>query len=715
MPMRALLLAALLTACAGPRSEVEVFHLRDMVRDGQTEYLAELIAALGSSSEEVRSASINSLAELGEVAEPRLKQAVREENIQSGPALLALGKGGNPESLGIIREFKDSPTLGAYATEAERAIEKQLYNRVQGGELEAMDAYLDAFSESDKADLIRKNRRAKLAKGAYERVTQSPSAEAYEGFLKDYPDSDDAPMARVLLARLLVKDAMGKVELEEYDKARAVLQKVIEIDPRRDQEVNRLVAQSYLNEGRSLKAAGKDDAALKALEKAGEFPELRFEADRTRADILMGRARTKLNAGQIREGVVLAEQAATLDPVRRTEVITLKATLASDFQSKIQSNDAATRRLALVGLVSLGDEAIKPMELYLGNLFVKKDYALVEEVVVALSESNRGAPAGSTNAGANRVAEMLTEYLRTALAASSADITRLFSSPDFTRVWTNELNPLDPRQYPTVFKVDELASRHLGLSRIGLTTRALLGDTGLEVVRGSLLPEEEVRNRLAQGQIGQDPSLQLLTRVQLCARSASLFGELRRNAEKQPALFMEYAVGLTVPPVSVGDWVLVSEGFKRVQEQASTGGRLSSRQLAGGLRSDRISMYSLEYDQRSLTIQVFDPVVLSLPSGTPEAQAEATSRTLALLLNAARCAYGLYPSIERFTVLMGSAEIMPDTGLVNRQGRFDPETRAMLSAKNMAKIEWNKLRLLNGAYGPTEAGLVDLQWNRWTR
>lgn len=709
------MLATLVTACVGPRSEVEVFHLRDMVRDGQTEYLSELIVALGSSSEEVRSAAINSLAELGEVAEPRLKQVIREETLQSGPALLALGKGGNSESLGIIREFKDSPTLGAYAIEAERAIERKLYTRVQSGELEAMEAYLDAFPDSDKNELIRKNRRTKLARAAYEKLTQSPSPEGYEGFLKDYPDSEDAPMARVLLARLLVKEAMGRVELEEFDKARAILQKVIAVDPRRDQEVNRLIAQSYLNEGRSLKAAGKDDAALKALGKAGEFPELRFESDRIRADIQMQRARAAITAGQIREGVVLAEEAATLDPVRRSEVITLKSTLASDFQGKIQNPDAAIRRLALVGLVSLGDDAIRPMELYLGNLFVRKDYALVEEVVVALSTSQRGAPTGTNNPGANRVAEMLTEYLRTALAASTADVSKLFSNPDFTRVWTSALNPLDPRQYPTVFKVEELASRHLGLSRIGLTTRALLGDTGLEVVKGTLLSDDEVRNRLGQGQIGQDPGLPLLTRVQLCARSANMFGELRRNAEKQPALFMEYAVGLTVPPVSANDWVLVSEGFKRVLEQSGSGGRLNARQLSGGLRSDRISLFSLEFDQRSLTIQVYDPIVPDLASGTPEVRAEATSRTLALLLNSARCAYGLYPSIERYTVLVGSAELMPDTGLVNRQGRFDPETRAMLSAKNMGKIEWDKLRMLNGAYGPNEAGLVDLQWNRWTR
>lgn len=710
-----LILASTLTACLGPRSEVEVFHLRDMVRDGQTEYLSELINALGSPSEEVRSAAINSLAELGEVAEPRLKQAIREENVNSGPALLALGKSGSTDALGVLREYRDHPTLGASAQEAERAIERKLYARVQTGEIEAMEAYLDAFPDSDKNETIRKARRARLSKTAYDQISQSPSVPALEGFLQEYSDTEDAPMAKVLLARLLVKEAMGSIDLEEYTKARATLQKVIEVDARRESEVKRLVAQSYLNEGRTLKLAGKDAQALKALEQASSFPELHFEADRQRADILLTQGRAKLNQSLIRQGVVLAEQAALLDPARRPEVLALKASLSSDFQAKMSSSDATTRRMGLVGMVSLGDEAIKPMELYLGNLFVRKEYAGVEEVVVALAESRKSAPEGSSNAGADRVVELLTEYLKTALMASSADMTRLFGSPEFVKIWTAELNPLDPRQYPTVFKVEELSTRHLGLSRIGLSVRILLGDSGMEVVKGSLLSDDEARLRLSQGQIGQDPGLAMLTRTQLCARFSSLMGELRRTAEKQPALFMEYAVGLTVPPTTSSDWLLVAEGYKRVVEQTASGRRLPANQMAGGLRSDRTALVSLDFDQRSLTLQVYDPIVVQLLSATPEAQAEAMARTLSAVLNSARSAYGLYSSIERYTILVGSAELSADTGLVNKTGRFEPETRIMLSAKNFAKIDWTKLRQLNGLYGPVEAGLVDLQWNRWSK
>lgn len=714
-PSRALLglTFLLLTACAGPRSEVEVFHLRDMVKEGRSEYLAELINALGSSSEEVRSAAVNSLAELGEVAEPRLKQTVREQSILSGPALRALGKAGNPESLGIIREYREHPSLGAPAQEAERAIERKLFTQVQAGDLEAMEAYLDAFPDSDRNDQIRRTRKARLAKNAYEQVARNPTPESLEAFLTEYPEAEDAPIARVTLSRLLIKDALGALELERFDGARTLLRRAVEVDARREVEVQRLMAQSYLNEGRKLKADNQEEAALKALEEASKHPEQRLEAERLRADILMSQGRARFQAGKIREGVELIEQAAALDPARRAESIGIKATLSSDYQARLTATDTATRRLALVGLLTLGDEAVKPMELYLGNLFLKKDYAKVDEVVVALSEVRRAAPSGARNPGADRVTEMLVEYLRTALVASSAEVTRLFSAPDFTALWKPSLNPLDPREYPLVFKVDELTSRHLGLSRIGLTAKALLGDSGVEVVKGSLLKEDELRQRITQGQLGQDPSLPLLTRVQLAARIASAYAELRRTAEKQPALFMEYAVGLMVPPVSAADWLSVSEGFKRLSNAVGAGQRLPTYQLGGGLRNDRTALVNLDFDQRSLTLQVTDPVVGQLAAGTPEVRSEASQRTLALLLNVARSAFSLYSSIERLTVMMGTAEVSGDTGQVVKGGRFDPETRMLLSQKNYVKLDWEKLRVLNGSYGPNEAAGIDLQWARW--
>jgi len=385
------------------------------------------------------------------------------------------------------------------------------------------------------------------------------------------------------------------------------------------------------------------------------------------------------------------------------------------FQSKLQSGDATERRLGLSGLVSLGDEAGRPMELYLGNLFARKNYAAVEEVVQVLADARRGVPTTTPMTGVDQVSDMLTSYLKAALATSSADMTRLYGTPEFLKGWTAELDPLDPRQYPLIYKVDELSTKHMGLSRVGLAMKALLGEGSVEIVRGALLSEDEVRTRLLQGNIGQDPALPLLTRVQLSGRYSAVLAELRRSVEAKPEQFMAYAVGLTAPPVTASDWIQVAEGYKSMVARAATGERPTASSLAGGLHGGRVSLMSLDFDQRSLTVQLYDPVVDALSSQKVEPRAEATNRTLTVLLNSARMAFGLFAGIDRYTVLLGSTETPMTGGAPVRGGRFDPQTRMMMSQKSFGKIDWQRLRSLNGVYTSGELSLTDLQWYRWNR
>ncbi len=703
----------LIAGCAGPQSPVEVYHYRDLVREGQVEYLEQLSDALASSDESVRGAAIRSMAELGQVAIPRLKQLVREEGKAAGPALLALGMTGEPDLVGFIRQYATHPTLGAAATEAEKTLEASLYARVKQGDLEAMEAYLEAFPDSSKADEVRDQRRKLLAKQAFERARSTGSVEELEAFLQQYADSEDAPMVRVMLARMMLKEASQRLSDKAYDDARKMAGRVPQLDPRRAQEANRLIARSHLEQGRALRETGEIEEALEHLAKAAEFPEFRVEANRIQADILVTEARKKLEASEIQEAVVLLNRAADLDVSRREEIAGIKADLVAKFQAAIDAEDPVVRKQGLVGMVSLGDEAIRPLELYLGTLFAQKEYAKVEELVEALAEAERAVPEGHENRGIDRTKALLLNYLKASLQASTGEVIRLFGSTDYVRYWKPEIDPIDPRQYPLIFKVEGTTTRHLGLSRIALAAKALLGATSLQISGGKLLPEDEVMARIARGDIGNQPTEGLLTRVQLCARYATILAEFNNLVMENRGRFMAYAVGLSVPPYTTADWLAVAEGFKRAVANAGPDGRLDIETSRVCIRTNDTSLISADYDHSALTVLLYDPVVDRLGSKTETARAEAAQRTLAVLMNTARIAFGLYAGVDRYTVMIGSTERRQSADSRVRGGQFNPETRMMLSRKHFDTIDWAVIRKLNGTYTATELELVDVKWYRW--
>jgi hypothetical protein len=133
------------------------------------------------------------------------------------------------------------------------------------------------------------------------------------------------------------------------------------------------------------------------------------------------------------------------------------------------------------------------------------------------------------------------------------------------------------------------------------------------------------------------------------------------------------------------------------------------------IRRERIALVALDFDQRSLTLQVVDPLLDGLSSGSAEVRVAAAQRTASILYNLSRLAFGLYAGIDRFTVMLGTTDVPVTTLFPSGLGRFDPETRMMLSQKSFARLDWNSLREKNGQYGQAEIAATDLQWYRWTR
>jgi len=700
--------------CVTPRSEVEVYHLRDMIREGRDEYLSALISGLGARDEAVRAASMRALGDLGEIAVPVLKETVKEGSRRSGPAMLALGFGGSADSLDFIRNHQNAPVVGPPAQEAEREIERRLYARVTQGQLDAMEAYLEAFPESPRISDVRRLRRAQMARSSFARVRAEPTVADLQEYIRLYEDTDDADTARVMLARLLIREAREQIDQHRFQEAREKLERVESFDKRRGPEGRRLIAQSYLVEGKTLRADGDEAAALAALQRATEFPEVRLESERLAADILMAQARRSFEAEDYVVGVYKVNEAQRLDSARRKEVAGLKAELSMRFQMQLDSDEREQRRRALIGLIALGDYASRAMTVYLGSLFASKDYSAVEEVVVALSEAKRSLPEDAEVPGLKQVGELLTNYLVNAVATSEGALKQLFNSSDFRRYWNRHFSPVDARQYPLLYRVEEITIKHMGLSRVGLAMRALLGESAVEVVTGTLLTEDQVLEQLMAGHVGDDGTMAIMTRAQLCARFSKKLAELRRLIDANPARFMRYAINLKLPPLTSADWWIVADEFSetvtRVQSEAKTAAFAAPGELTTGESS---LVGQPDFDAKTLTLRVYQPIIAQLNSSDAAVQEEVRRRTLALLLNTARIAFGLYSSIDRYSVFIGGSEISQSYGSGVKEERFDPKTRMMMVRKTFIGIDWVSLRNLNGEYTTRELALSDLNWAIW--
>ena len=697
----------LLGACAGPRSVVEVRHFKDRVADGHTDDLKPLIKALGSTNEAVRGAAVRALGELGEVAEPALRKTVEEDSARSGPALLALGYGGNPESLSFIERYRAHPTLGPQAAEAARSIERQLFQKVSRGDLDAMDAYLEAFPDSPRASQVRSRREAFLAQQAFTEAKSRPDPESLESFLARFGSSEYAPEARVLLARRLLEDGRRRLEAKDYVPARAQLARVAGFDRRQEPTAKRLIARAYLMEGRDKLEAGDREGAIDAFERAATHPEFKIEAEKLLGSLLIEQAHEAEKKGDIGRAIEMADRAAALDPTRGKEALALKRRMTQDLEKGLESDDAQTRKRSIRGLLSLRKGGIHPLEVYIGKNFADKNYARVEEFVGLLAEfTNTDEP----DPTATRLAEMLATYVRTALRTSTREVRALFASSDFIRGWRAGLDPLDPREYPLVYKVEEICVRHLGLSRIGVGVQSLLGKDVLDLGGTHLLSDDELDARLAAGSIGQDPADPLLVRVQLAAKYSQAMGEFSRLVVPRRDQFMVYAVGLTVPPLTPLDWIQVAAGFNTHKERLAVGARPRAASLKGGLHGGRVTLVRLDYNMRSLTVQVYDPIVERLGGGDPSARDEAVVRTLTILFNSARMAFGIYPGIDRYTVILGH-------GLPTAAGKppehFEPEVRLMIDQKRFRSLDWKRLREMNGVYDASMVRLTDIRWFRW--
>ena len=115
-----------------------------------------------------------------------------------------------------------------------------------------------------------------------------------------------------------------------------------------------------------------------------------------------------------------------------------------------------------------------------------------------------------------------------------------------------------------------------------------------------------------------------------------------------------------------------------------------------------LTLIAVDADPRQVGLSIYHPVVEGLASAGAQSRADTEARSLATVMNLARLTDGLYPGIDRVTVMLGTWD-----------GRFEPQTRYTLNQKGFAKLDQAALRQKAGAYGDAEASALDVRWTRW--
>lgn len=688
---------AITPGCATPRSAAEVQDLQQEIQAGETQKLSRLLSALESRDPEIREAAVRALADLGAIAVDPLKATVEKHSSRSGPALLALGLMGDPDHLDFIRGQRSDPKLSAYARQAERVIEDKLYQEATGdGGIAGMDAYLEAFPEGSQRAEVEALRSETLARASFKALSEAPTLEDMREFLRVYPSSSHTEEVRQMLVRTLFAASRTALDAGEFQQVRAYLQEVATLDPRRGADVSRLRAESYLKEGDVLIGQKRTAEAMVALEEATKFPDVRVEAERRMARILVDEARVLLEAGQYPEGVEKADRAARFDATTRPEVDRLKVDHVRRLLAQVE-DPAGDHAAAIGAILVFGDQAVRPMEEYLGSLFAQGEHARVEEVMAVLGVTLmpwRGqADTSQAPVAAVRVRDALASYIRSGFTTAITEVSRLFSSAEFRGGWEPNMPPLDPRRAPLVLRVEQITANYLGLLRLGLGFRALLGEAGLEVITGDPIPDDQLKARVREGDIGANPSSTLLSRVQLAGTYAAAMGELIRGARLDPQRVLAEAVRLGVPPTTPDDWMTLAE---------ATRAGATPRAMPGAARPAAPSLVSVEADPRQVTLNVYDPVVEGLALGGQQARLDTEAHALALLFNLARLTYGLYPGIDKITLQVGTLE-----------GRFEPQARFVVTLKGFSAVDAAALRQLAPTYGPAQRQLLETTWTRW--
>ncbi len=612
--------------------------------------VGKLVAALRSKHDAVRATAQEELVRLGPAAVPELRDVILRKRPEAGPALLVLGKMGDPTHFPLIEQHLQDPTLGPWADDALKAGSGALWTRITAApDRELCDAYLAWFPTGAHESAVRDLRRELEAEDALGALGSDPRYGALVSYHRRYGDTAAGERARLMLAERALADARDEIDRGRPRQALRYVEEAREWNPESDADPVEAAARARW--ATSLAEQDDYDGAIEQLDLAaslgGGNPGLL-------ADHHMTRAQTRFQGGDPVGGMIDLLQAEAAFPPLALPAQQERASRGKKVLRALRKGELRAP-VAIEALAMAGPTVTADLEAVVWERLVGGDPEPLEVLVQAASAPILGEPAG----------DWLDALVARALSETTEQVAALFADEDRLRallqaeaLWSGEGD---------LAREDALAllRGHVGAVR---AARAFVAfGRALDGPVPDPAPESaaEVQARATAGGDPLDPALPALTRAQLALFALVHVEVLRDLAWRQPGLLASRFVGLALLPVSLTEWAVFAAETQQARRYAV---------YRVGLRDGK---------EAELIIRVQDGVMrveLSLFGPSVPLTDAAIVDALTVLFGTARPLLFVHNDVSRVDVVMG---------MTLASGVLDQRLRLGLDQRTAQRMNWS--------------------------
>lgn len=628
--------------------------------------IGKLVTALRSKHDEVRATAQDELVALGPAAVPELRDVILRKRPEAGPALLVLGKMGDPIHFALIEQHLGDPTLGPWADDGLKAGAKALWDRIaEDPELALCDAYLDWFPSGAHQPAVRDLRRQLEAEGALIALGQDPRYGALVSYHRRYGDTAAGERARLMLAERALTDAQDEITKGRPRQALRYVEEAREWNPEAPADpVEAAARESWAT---SLAAEESWDGAIEQLALAaslgGGNPALL-------GDHYMKRAAARLQADDPVGGMTdLLRAAATFAPLGMPAQA--ERTRQGRRVLKALRGDTLATAIGIEALAMAGPELQDEVEALVWERLVAGDPEPLEVLVQAASAPRVGEPAGVWLD--LLVARAVTDT-STQVDALLADSERLRALLEPGTLWSAD-GELEREDAVALLRAHEGAVR-------AAIAHVASGRTSGATLPGAA-PEDPaaLQSRAKAGAEPLDPALDPLVRAQLARFALEHVDVLRELAWRQPGLLASQFVGLEILPVSLTEWAVFAAETQEARRYAVY----------------RVTLRDAK--EAELIIRVQDGVMrveLSLFGPSVPLSDGAMVDALTVLFGTARPLLFVHNDVSRVDVVMG---------MTLASGSLDQRLRLGLDQRTAQRMNWSLVEA-EAPYTTDHLGLV---------
>ncbi|GEM_PF-2637226 len=515
--------------------------------------VGKLVTALRSKHDDVRAAAQDALVALGPAAVPELRDVILRKRPEAGPALLVLGKMGDPAHFTLIEQHLGDPTLGPWAQDALREGSKALWQRIATEPaLPLCDAYLDWFPTGAHQQAVRDLRRELEAEDALAALGPDPRYGALVSYHRRYGDTPAGARARLMLAERALVDAREEITRGRPRQALRYVEEAREWNPEADADpVEASARESWAT---SLAADGSWDGAIEQLELAatlgGGNPALL-------GDHYMTRATARFNADDPVGGMMdLLRAEAAFGPLA-LPAATERTRQGRRVLKSLRGGDVPTP-VGIEALAMAGPDLQADVQALVWEQLVAGSPQALEALVQAASAPLVGKPAG----------DWLDALVTRALSETGAQVSALLSDTtrhrallEPTSLWSKEGG---------LARSDALAliRAYEGAVRASLALVQFGRQVGVPLPAVTPDSPAELRARAKAGADPQDQALDPLYRAQLTGFALAHVETLQDLAWRQPGLLASRFIGLEILPITLTQWAVFAAETQEARRHA---------------------------------------------------------------------------------------------------------------------------------------------------